>query len=162
VKSSSASGKLPETGVPEFDKLMAGTARYLQWVAWLESLGYTVIEQSLTEGSAAEIEGSVILIDPAQFRYIDLLHESRHIRQIDLALRLGFDPFVEGKFAKMLRAWFEFGAYEYERRLSKIFGFSSEYRDYLERQINHYWKRAYRKKLRFSSNLRNRFNRIWR
>jgi hypothetical protein len=162
VKSSSASGKLPETGVAEFDRLVAGTARYARWVAKLADRGYLVTEESLPKSEAAEIVRSIVTIDPSKFRYIDLLHESRHIRQIELALRQGIDPFGGGHFARVVRAWFERGAYEYEQKLSAKFSFSDEYSNFLEQQTNHYWKRTHRKEFRFRQALRNRLNRIWR
>jgi hypothetical protein len=162
VKSSAFSGRLPSTGVARFDRLMVGTEQYLRWVARLNNRGFYLIEQSLMEGTAAQIEDWIIIVDPAQFRYIDLLHESRHLRQLERALLQGFDAFAVGKSAKMMRAWFELGAYEYEQRVGLRFQFSDEYMAFLERQINHYWKRTYRQEIRFSSTAQRQFNRIWR
>lgn len=162
MNSSTFTGKLPSTGIAQFDRLMVGSEQYLRWAANLHRRGFEVLEQPLIEGTAAQMERWTISVDPDQFRYVDLLHESRHIRQFERALWQGFDAFAAGKFAKMLRAWFELGAYEYEQRLGQRFGFSAEYMAFLERQINNYWKRTYRQELRFSAAAQQQFNRIWR
>lgn len=141
---------------------MAGTEQYSRWTAKLEACGYVIAEQTLPGSAAAEIVGLVVTIDPNKFRYIDLLHESRHIRQLELAINQGHDPFARSHFARLLRAWFERGAYEYEQRLSQRYDFSSEYRDFLEQQINHSWKRTFRQELRFGQTMRDRLDRIWR
>lgn len=162
MNSSTFTGKLPLTGIAQFDRLMVGSEQCLCWAANLQRRGFEVVEQSLIEGTAAQIERWTISVDPDQFRYIDLLHESRHVRQFERALWQGYDPFAEGKFAKMLRAWFEMGAYEYEQRLGAKVRFSGEYMAFVELQINRYWKRTYRQELRFSSTAQQQFNRIWR
>jgi hypothetical protein len=141
---------------------MVGTEQYSRWVARITNRGFYLIEHSLVEGTAAAIEHWAITVDPAQFRYIDLLHESRHIRQLERALWQGFDAFAIGKSAKMMRAWFELGAYEYEQRVGRRFCFSDEYMAFLGRQTNYYWKRTYRQEIRFSVTVQRQFNRIWR
>ena len=160
--SAAHSVELPATGVAEFDRLMVGTETYRCWVSKVESRGFRVEEGILTPGTAAEIFGYVLTIDPAQFRYVDLLHESRHLRQIERAERQGYNPFAEGRFGLMARAWFERGAYEYEQRLGILFGFSPEYLAFLAARINHYWKRSYRRELRFSLAAQAYLTGLWR
>ncbi len=162
VKSASVVGKLLSTGSPEFDRLMHGTLIYTRWVDKVTVRGFSVDAHSLPVGTAAWIEKWSITLDPDQFRYIDLLHEARHARQIEKAWWQGFDPFALGKSAKMLRAWFELGAYEYEQRIGRRFSFSVAYMDFLTRQMDYYWKRVYRQELKFSRTTRDHFSRIWR
>ena len=162
MPSASLPGELPSTGVVEFDRLMIGTEQYLRWVEKIESRGFLVQQRALTRGTACEIADRVVTVDPERFRYTDLLHESRHIRQIERAEEQGIDPFGEGRFATIRRAWFERGAYEYEQRLGRKFGFSRDYLGFLEERINHYWKRSYQQELRFSLAAQEHFGRLWR
>lgn len=162
LQSASFSGRLPLTGKADFDRLVNGTLLYTKWVGKVTARGFSVVPQVLPEGTAAWIERWEITLDPDQFKYIDLLHEARHTRQIEKAWWQRLDPFGTGKFAKMLRAWFELGAYEYEQRMGRRYSFSAEYMDFLARQIDYYWKRTYRQELKFSRTTQDYFSRIWR
>ena len=162
IQSASASGNLPSTGNADFDKLVQGTQVYAYWLQKVLARGFSVVPQSLPTGTAAWIEQWTITFDPSQFRYIDLLHEARHTRQIERAWWQGFDVFGTGKSAKMLRGWFELGAYEYEQRIGQRFGFTAEYMEFLAHQIDYYWKRTYRQELKFSRTTRDQLSRIWR
>src|SRR5262249_39110194 len=76
--------RIPDTGVARFDEFAVGTKNYERWVRNIERRGFTVEERALLQGTAAEIDVSArtLTLDPAQFRFIDQLHESRHILQI--------------------------------------------------------------------------------
>ncbi len=113
-------------------------------------------------GTAAELAGRILRVDPGQFRYVDLLHESRHVRQIERAELQGVDVFTAHGLGRMARAWLERGAYEYEQRLGARFGFSDEYHEFLERQLRHYWKRTCQQQFRFSHAVQQHLNRLWR
>lgn len=155
-------GELPATGVVEFDRLMVGTKIYQRWVAKMESRGFRVEERTLMIGTAAEVLGYVVTVDPARFRFIDLLHESRHVRQIEKAEQQGYDLFACGRYAALTRAWFERGAYEYELRLGLRVGFSPEYLAFLDERIGYYWKRSYQQEFRFSLAVQRYLTGLWR
>src|SRR5258708_6009856 len=132
--------RLPDTGIPYFDRLMYGTAEYDKWVRLMDKRGYRVISEELNAGEAAFImvgarENRIHLmkIDPNQFRYIDLLHERWHMRQYVRLQAQGI------RLNTYIRDWFERGAYEYELRLAKHRGFSAGYVNFLNRQLQEIW-----------------------
>ncbi|MGH8905776.1 MAG: hypothetical protein ACRD0K_04520 [Egibacteraceae bacterium] len=70
--------RLPSTGVARFDRLVHGTKTYTRWAENMGRRGLRVIEKTLEPGNAANVlNNQTVEIDPRQFRYIDLLHESR-------------------------------------------------------------------------------------
>jgi hypothetical protein len=143
-------GGLPATGLQTFDRLVHGTSTFDNWAANLVKRGYVVETRSLAQGEAAFIQGSRVVVDPAQFRYIDLLHESRHIGQISR---------INGSWGNAaIRAIFERGAYEYELRLGARRGFNAKYMDWAESRISDYWSRSVQQRFSRSSNLQN----LWR
>jgi len=148
-----SSGGLPDTGVALFDRLIGDTDLFKRWAGNLRERGYTVVKEKLPKGDAANIVKKTVTVDHAQFRYIDLLHESRHIGQIERAARQG----VTSR-SKAIRAVFERGAYEYELRLGRKFGFSDEYMAWLEKRVKDHWTKSVARKYSFSKRLQN----LWR
>lgn len=143
-------GRLPSTGVSSFDRLVHGTPTFDNWAANLTKRGYSVETQALAQGEAASIQGTRVVVDPAQFRYIDLLHESRHIGQISR---------LDGSWNNTAtRALFERGAYEYELRLGARNRFSAEYIDWARSRISDYWTRSVQQRYSRSSTLQG----LWR
>jgi len=131
-----AGSSIPDTGVPFFDRRAIDTPEFLRWKANLEAKGYTFIERS--GGNPAEIlPTKVILYDPNNFMYVDLLHESRHIGQ----LKWG-QAYLDQADLRITDVWsadliplLERGAYEYEMRLGAKYGFSDEYMLFLTREL---------------------------
>jgi len=157
-----ALGQIPPTGNPIFDILAIRTNAYQRWVKNLKKRGITVVETSLKIGTHAEIsyiEGTtqlMIALDPKQFTYLDLLHESRHFEQIRRLQLQGKTP-----FKAVYRDYFEKGAYEYELRLADKFGFSEEYQKFARERINDYWGRSRKKKYDLSRSFRYEMSTIW-
>ena len=156
LRSSSGGGSLPSTGVPRFDERIAGSPQYERWVANLENRGFSVTTASLREGDAATIVGRNVTVDPEQFRYADMLHESRHVRQIERAPQ---DLDLTGRRTLPI---VEKGAYEYEMRLGRKVGFSEEYQSWLRKRVNDYWPPALHKEFSKSPSFRQLFNELWR
>jgi RHS repeat-associated protein len=144
-------GGLPSTGIARFDRLMAGTKTYASWIRRLQSKGFRVVETTLPQGNAANVFPSrLVQIDPKQFRFIDLLHESRHIGQIVKAARKG----VTHVFNKDTIALFERGAYQYEARLGERFGFQQSYMKWTAERVADVWTPSARKAWSYSSKLK--------
>ncbi len=97
-----------------------------------------------------------VSVDPTLFRYVDLLHESRHIEQARRTALAG-----QGLSTRTV-AWLERGAYEYDLRLGSRFGFSDEYMNWLNKRVSDYWTPSLRTKLRLSERTRKKFEGIWR
>jgi hypothetical protein len=147
-------GPLPSTGVPRFDRRMVGTEVFDKWKATLESRGWTVTVKELNIGTAADItRGKQIAVDPNQFRYIDLLHESRHVRQLNSLFRAGHE-WVN----KRSKGLFETHAYRYEQRLGKRFGFAPEYVKWTEARELEFWTPTVRKAAHFDPDMQE----LWR
>jgi len=155
-------GQVPPTGNPVFDILAIQTEAYLLWVKNLENRGIMVVEQTLAIGTHAEIsripnsKKLMIELDPAQFTYLDLLHESRHFEQIRR-----FELKEEYTFKAAYRDYLEKGAYEYELRLADKYGFSEEYKDFAQQRINDYWGRSRKSKYNKSQSFRYELSLIW-
>jgi RHS repeat-associated protein len=149
-----SSGGLPSTGTAAFDELVVGTTKYERWAANVSGRGFSIVEDALPEGTAAEIEGRVMTVDPDQFRYIDLLHESRHVRQLELAGDMPLNTAT--------RSWFERGAYEYEQRVGSANGFSQEYMDFVDTRINDYWTRSLQKKYFYGGQFKSLMDSLWK
>lgn len=147
-----SSGDLLPTGVARFDRLALETPEYAKWAANVERRGYKIRQLELPRGTAAEIDGKALNIDPTQFRYVDLLHESRHIAQLERS----------GKSSVGLsRNWlgfFEEGAYRYELRMGEQAGFSDAYKAWALDRIGDYTTRGMRLRFQMSS----QFNGVWR
>jgi hypothetical protein len=84
----SKSGQIPLTGVERFDRLAYGTDEFNSWKANLEACNYKVVENyNLPPGNPANVlKNGTIEVNPNEFRYIDLLHESRHIFHDSISL----------------------------------------------------------------------------
>jgi hypothetical protein len=150
-------GGMPLTGVSKFDELVVGTEKYERWAKAMERRGVKVSETELVPGNAANAIHGAIEVDPKQFTYLDLLHESRHIRQIERAAEQGVTISKQ-----MVRSWFEKGAYEYELRLGEKLGFSEEYMNFARSRLNDYWSRTLQTKYNMSKSTRQLLNGLWR
>lgn len=166
LHSSIGSGEIPKTGLDRFDELAVGTKQYDRWKANVENRGFSVVEEAMRRGSHADVDPvtKVVRVDPKQFTYLDLLHESRHIRQVEKVAASGID------IGPREIAWFEKGAYEYERRVLNAArevregrtAVSPKYSNFIDDQIGNYWKSSYRKKYLFSPSTKQYFDSIWR
>ncbi len=141
VQRLASSARWALTGVARFDQLVVGTRQFAKWKANLLRRGFRVIEQALGHGTMADIEaaeggGHLMRVDPAQFTYLGMLHESRHVRQIEKALANAQKPFN----AAWLR-FYELGAYQYELRLGKRFGFSATSMNEITGRLNYYLRK---------------------
>jgi hypothetical protein len=121
-----------------------------------QGLQISVIEKELPLGVHAEFEGDVLKVDPKQMRYLDLLHESRHVAQIGRAEATGVEA------SKYRTALFEKGAYEYELRLGERMGFSEEYQAFAFSRIQDYVTPSIVKKARLSPSISSWWNTLWR
>jgi len=129
------------TGVARFDQLFSKSPEAKQMVSALERRGVTVVDDAskLTLGEAARTEriGGKLTVtyDSKSSTYLDMLHESRHVAQVQRAEKSGAlgAKDIFGSQRMIRRA--ERGAYEYESRLGKKHGFSDEYMGYLRKQI---------------------------
>jgi hypothetical protein len=127
-------GDLPSTGIGRYDELVVGTEQYAKWARNMQGRGFVIDDAArLAEGTAGYIEGNRIVIDPRQFRYVDLLHETRHAGQVERAAAQG----VTSR-SKLVRAWFEKGAYNYELRLGSRVGFYEAYMNWVRSRIGDY------------------------
>ncbi|NES95922.1 MAG: hypothetical protein F6K32_11930 [Desertifilum sp. SIO1I2] len=155
-------GQVPPTGNPVFDILAIRTDAYPLWVKKLGNRGITVVETTLPIGTHAEISRMpnskklMIQLDPEQFTYLDLLHESRHFEQIRR-----FELKGEFTFKAEYRDYFEKGAYEYELRLADKYGFSQEYKVFARQRIQDYWGRSRKIKYEKSRNFRYELSLLW-
>jgi len=79
-------------------------------------------------------------IDPNQFRYIDMLHEKRHIFQNIISESKTGRTILnqKGPLKRGFAAIAEIDAYRYEISLANKYGFSSEYTNYLKGMVSEY------------------------
>lgn len=93
-------------------------------------------------------EGKIIsgrvFVDTQKFAYLDMLHESRHIGQLMRLAKQGLSSYTKGQFniagyskTRGIFQWLERGAWEYEMKLGRHFGFSAEYMQFA-------WNQAYK------------------
>lgn len=127
----SKSGEIPLTGVDKFDRLAFGTENYEKWSKNLDGKNYKVTENyNLPAGNPANVlRDGTVEINHNEFRYIDMLHESRHIYQDWTLLEQTGKKVLEQKgwFKRDLLNITDVDAYTYELSLSKKYGFSDEY-----------------------------------
>jgi hypothetical protein len=128
--------------------MAVGTADYRIWKGILESKGIKVVETDLRPGLRGYFESATELrVDPNQFRVLDILHETRHYKQIQRAKAAG----AEIDFAKLNTRQLgiaEYDAYRYEIELGRTFGFSEEYMSYLHQRIYDYWGKPQKEVMR--------------
>lgn len=142
VNKLSKSGEIPLTGVDKFDRLAFGTEEFNNWKNALKIKNYEVVENyKLPEGNPANVlRDGTVEINPNEFRYIDMLHESRHIYQDWVVADQTGKKVLEQKgwFKRDLLNITEVDAYTYEASLAKKYEFSDEYQAYLEQRIKDY------------------------
>ncbi|MCX7923145.1 MAG: DUF6531 domain-containing protein [Clostridia bacterium] len=135
------SNVMPQTGVERFDNLVVGTKKFDIWKSNLERRGYTVDLKELPSGNPANITNrGVVEIDPNQFRYVDMLHEKRHIfHNLVAESKTGRTVLNQkGSLKRDFAAIAEIDAYRYEVSLANKYGFSKEYTNYLKGMIGDY------------------------
>ena len=113
------------TGVARLDMLATNSQQYARFRTALEARGVQVIQDAaqISGGAMAQSaktsDGVVqLFIDPTKTRYVDVLHEWRHIRQFQQASTTL--QAVPGQYGKYLGRGLEAGALNYEYRLAKI------------------------------------------
>jgi hypothetical protein len=152
VLKSSRTGKL--TGIDQFDRLFSESPQAQKMIAGLERRNVSIIDDvtMLKPGESAfvtQIDGCLTLVyDSKSTSFMDMLHESRHVAQVQRVESAGvlgnksiFDP-----NGTRLRGASERGAYEYELRLGNRFNFSDEYMSYAKHQIDFYYPKSYSSK----------------
>lgn len=158
------------TGVARFDELMVGTRRFARWKQAVEKRGFKVTVRGtgemspieMSEDTAAEIQPLApkapedlpyryeLVINAEIFRYIDLLHEGRHIQQITRAEKAG----VKHLFTTALIIAAERDAWLMEKELSERYGFAQSYLAFVEERLRDYSVRdGFARKYRRDPNL---------
>lgn len=125
-------------------------------IAALERRGVTVIDDASRLDAGASVQtirdggGRLTMIyDSGSSSFLDVLHDSRHIAQIQRADLQGFDVFG----SRRLKGFAERAAYGYEVRLGQRFGFSQEYMSYARGQMEFYFPPSYATKLSLSPSM---------
>lgn len=119
-----ASTNSASTGVARLDSLAAQSNQYSRFKTAIESRGIRVIENSALVDDFAMAQTRVnngvieLLVDPSKTRYVDVLHEWRHIRQFEEASKTLQS--VPLHYARSIEKGLEAGALKYEYRLSNI------------------------------------------
>jgi hypothetical protein len=153
----------PATGAARFDQKAIESSAWQGWTANLKRRGIRVVQNRELEAGnpATYAPGSGILeYNPETFRYIDLLHESRHVAQFDRAAARGLD--LQAPFgSRRLLGWLEKGALDFETRLGLHFGFSQDYMHAIEKSRSLAWRRSYQFKYRQSSSFRAKLDAWW-
>lgn len=152
VLSSSRTGKI--TGNIQFDRLFSESPQAQNMIAGLERRNVSIVDDvtMLKPGQSAyvsKIDGRLTLVyDSKSTSFLDMLHESRHVAQVQRTESSGvlgnkniFDP-----NSTRLRGASERGAYEYELRLGKRFNFSDEYMNFAKQRIDFYYPKSYSSK----------------
>jgi hypothetical protein len=157
-----ATRRLPPSGNAQFDQLFIDSPQANAMVAGLERRGARLVDDvnALDPGEAAHVRlidnQPTIFYDSRSTSLLDMLHESRHVAQIQRVL----DADVLGDknlFSTRLRGAAERGAYEYELRLGDRFDFSDEYKNTLRSQIDFYYPSGYSAKFNASPTMRSIF-----
>jgi hypothetical protein len=106
-------------------------------ITGLERRGVNVIDDASRLSAGASVQtfregGQLTMVyDSSSSSFLDVLHDTRHIAQIQRAELQGIDVLGSPR----LRGLAEYGAYGYEVRLGQRYGFSSEYMGYARGQI---------------------------
>jgi hypothetical protein len=152
------------TGIARFDQLAEESRYFAGWTRNLEWRKIRLVRNgNLTADNPANyypIAGR-LEYNPETFRYIDLLHESRHIAQFQRAVAAGLDPIAPFKSARLL-GWLESGALEYELRLAARYGFSLAYVMEVRAARDRVWPWSYQKKYGYRGSLWRKLNDWWR
>jgi hypothetical protein len=114
----------------------------------------------------------ILAINLLYCTYLDLLHENVHLEQIKRAFEIGINiTQLKVRYRDLLFAWFEQGAYEFERSLhiQRIqqgkSGFSEEYLTYLDEVLYHpqygHWNKGVQNAASASPTLTVLMERLW-
>jgi hypothetical protein len=159
---SSRTGQL--TGVAKFDQLFSQSAPAQKMISALERRGVIVVNDAsrLDPGASAQLireNGKLTLIyDSNSTSFVDMLHESRHVAQVQRAEAADVLGEKDIFGSPRLLGVAERGAYEYELRLGNNYGFSSDYMKYVRSQIDFYYPSSYSAKFNTSPTMRRIFN----
>jgi len=144
------------TGIAEFDQPFSQSAQASKMLTALQRRGVAVVDDAArhpanTSAQVFRENGNLTLVyDSKSTSFVDLLHESRHVAQVQLAEASGLlgnkDIFGNSRLVGAA----ERGAYEYEMRLGKSRGFSSEYMNYLSSQKEFYYPSSFAAKFNAS------------
>jgi RHS repeat-associated protein len=116
------------TGIEHLDRAAVLTHEYEAWKAAVSKQGWVVTEGTLAPGTMATTEVTVdasgtmqkvVVMDPKQATYLALLHESRHINQVEKLARQGVSMASPLEYWKLKAA--EVGAYRYEERVVQTY-----------------------------------------
>ena len=122
-----ASHMAERTGVDVLDVAAEKTPQFENWAKALErNYGYTVrADPSLakTNKVAQTLPNKSVIYDPQRFTYLDMLHESRHVFQIEQGENEGVNMFSSG-----YRQWAEKNAYEYEATVASKYASLPEFK----------------------------------
>lgn len=148
----------------ESDQLFAESPQAQRMIAGLERRGVLVVDNSssLAVNEAAKVSrvnGQLVLTYDSQgTTLIDMLHEARHVAQIQRVESAGVlgnkDIFGNSRLIGAA----ERGAFEYEQRLGSRFEFSAEYMNYLDSMKNYYYPNSFSSKFSASPTMRDIFN----
>lgn len=144
-----STNRLPASGNPILDTPMFTRAESGEWIpsarfqSWskrvAEVFKFEVKSTALEEGNPANVVPGTrtVEVDPAQARYVDILHESRHLWQVKTLETRGM-PVSMGKSS---RAIYEIDAYKYEQRVANAYGDSAQpYQEFLSSRVCDYWR----------------------
>ncbi len=121
------------------------------WKQALENLkagAWKIVESALPKGTMATTEvirdtsgvlQKVITIDPKQATYLGMLHESKHVLQVESLLRSGNLALVSPLESKVL-ATAELSAYRFEARVVKMYANQSVNRTATETYWTELWE----------------------
>jgi hypothetical protein len=143
--SASRTGQL--TGIAELDMPFAQSAQAGGMLAALERRGVTVIDDVSRLPAGVSVQtfmenGALTMVyDSATSSFIDMLHDIRHVAQIQRVEASGLRTAEQIFASPRLMGVAERGAYEYELRLlDRHDGVSSGYVTYAQGQIESYYR----------------------
>ncbi|HEX9060470.1 MAG TPA: hypothetical protein VF941_09845, partial [Clostridia bacterium] len=142
VLAKSAEEGIPLTGVEKFDRLAVNTKEFNNWAANLQRRNISVkTNYKLPAKNPTNVlSDGTVEFNPEHFKYIDLLHESRHMFQNSVSLEQTGKVILKNKgwVKRDFMAIGEIEAYKYEMSLGERFGFSEEYMQYLKEMVSKY------------------------
>jgi hypothetical protein len=121
------------TGIARYDMLAVESNHFNRFIRGVEGRGFTVrASEHIPATNPAYIRpgNRTFYYNPEHFTVLDMMHEIKHFQQLKAAGNL--------RTSGGLIFVYEAEAYQFERALGLRRGFSTQYMDYLERQIQWY------------------------